>query len=159
MERSERRYQDDKTVGEKMKIMTIITIMAVAVFATSQVNALSVSINPEHPEPGDKITVSLPAESNVSGVTIQVCVGDICRLPEPMEKVGDEYIYSFYVNETADVHLNFTIAYSNGTSIWDDSTHFKVEKSGGGSTPGFASVIAVSATAGAFLIMKRRTKL
>lgn len=114
-----------------MKITPIMAILTVAIFAASQVNALSVSVNPdispEYPEPGEKITVSVPAESNVSNITIQVCVGDICRLPQPMEKVGDEYIYSFYVNETADVHLNFTIAYSNGTSIWDDSTYFKVE--------------------------------
>jgi len=142
-----------------MKKIMIMTIIAVAVLAAGQVGAISPTITPQHPEPGDKITVSVPAESNVSNITIQVCIGDICRLPEPMEKMGNEYTYSFYVNETADVHLNFTIHYSDGTSAWDDSTSFRVEKASNGNTPGFASAIALSAAVIALLIRRKQTKL
>jgi len=142
-----------------MKIITVLAALAILSLAATQVSALDVTWSPEHPEPGDKITVHLSPGSGVSNVTIQVCVGDICRLPQQMEKVGGDYTYDFYVNETAGVHLNFTIAYSNGTSIWDDSTYFKVEKSGGGSTPGFVSVIAISAAVVALLMRKKRTKL
>ena len=142
-----------------MKIFSIITALLVVSLIVVQANALSPSITPEHPAPGDKITVTLPAESNISSITIQVCVGDICRLPEPMEKVGDEYTRSFYVNETAEVHLNFTINYADGNSTWDDSTHFKVEKAGKSSTPGFEFAVAVSAAAAAMLLFARkRTK-
>ncbi|HHH77656.1 MAG TPA: hypothetical protein ENL18_00375 [Thermoplasmatales archaeon] len=141
-----------------MKTITILAAIAILSLAVTQASAFDVTWSPEHPAPGDKITVNLSPGSNVSNVTIQVCVGDICRLPQPMEKAGDEYTYSFYVSETADVHLNFTIKYTNGSSTWDDTTRFKVEKSGNGS-PGFGSVIAVSAAAAAVLLVrKKRTK-
>jgi hypothetical protein len=146
---------------ENVKIIPVLAALAIFSIAITQVNALDVIWSPEHPEPGDKIMVNLSPESGVSNVTIQVCVGDICRLPQPMEKVSENYIYytySFYVNETADVHLNFTTDYINGSSTWDDTTSFRVEKSGNDS-PGFGSVIAVSAAAVAILLMrKKKTK-
>ena len=142
-----------------MKI-TVLAVLAILSLAATQVSALNVTWSPENPEPGDKITVALSPESGVSNVTIQVCVGDICRLPQPMEKVGGDYTYDFYVNETADVHLNFTIDYSNGSTIWDDTTSFRVEKAAAGNgSPGFGSVLAVFAAAAAVLLVRRkRTK-
>jgi len=141
-----------------MKIITVLAAFVILSLAVTQVSALDVIWSPEHPEPGDKITVHFSPGSDVSKVMIQVCIGDICHLPKPMDKVGEDYTYSFYVNETAEVHLNFTIKYSNGGSTWDDTTRFKVEKSDN-SSPGFGSVIVVSAAAAAVLLMrKKRTK-
>ncbi len=143
-----------------MKIITSLTVLAILFLAIAQANAFNVTWSPETPEPGDKITVNLNAGENVSGVAIQVCIGDVCLIPKPMERVGEEYIHSFYVDETAEIHLNFTMEYADGNNTWDDSTYFKVEKTNDGrGTPGFEFVIAVSAAAAALLLARiKRTK-
>ncbi|MEA2054247.1 MAG: hypothetical protein U9O96_03905 [Candidatus Thermoplasmatota archaeon] len=144
-----------------MKILPIFVLLIFASLAITQANALNVTWTPEHPEPGDKITVYLKADENVSKVILQVCIGDICRLPEQMEKDNGNYVYSFYVNETADVHLNFTVEYTDNTSTWDNSTSFAVEKAGRNSTPGFASIASIIAISVAMtaVFLRKRTKV
>jgi len=136
-----------------VNIFQIAFLLFISFTLTQQ--GIVVTVTPDNPEPGEKVTVYAEAGDNVSGITIQVCYGDICLQPSPMEKVGDKYKYSFYVNETTKVDLHFKII-ENDMIRWDNSTSFKVEKKGNG-TPGFMAVATICAIATVFLLRKRIT--
>lgn len=141
-----------------MKILQIILFLFISFALIQQSSAItpqlpvSVTVTPERPEPGDKITVTAEIKGNISEVIIQVCYGDVCLLPTLMEKEGGKYKNSFYINETTEVELHFKIV-ENGDITWHNSTSFKVEKKGNGIS-GFMTVATVGAIAIFFL--KRR---
>lgn len=136
-----------------MKIFQIAFLLFTS-FVLIQQGSITVTVTPDHPEPGEKITVYAEGEENISDIIIQICYGDICLQPTPMEKVEEgKYRYSFYVNETTKVDLHFKII-ENGNVTWDNSTYFKIEKKGNG-IPGFMAVVTICAIA--VLFLKKRS--
>lgn len=153
--------------------MRTVTLVLVAMIALSTVVAAAprpflrpeVTWTPQQPEPGDQITIYATPDTNVTSMVLQVCVETsdnyVCRIPEEMEKVDHTFSLSFYVNDTAQVHLNFTLIYDDGSQAYDNTTSFRVEPSGGGEgggLPGFAVAGVLAAGAGVLLTRRRRTK-
>jgi len=121
-------------------------------------SAIDVSISPEAPEPGEPITASFPAPDGALNATVQVCIGDKCYIPAEMERQGDLFRHTFYINETGEAHLNVTVDFENGSETWEDIATFEVkEADGGNGTPGFSLVAAVAAVV-AIALLYRRTK-
>ncbi|HDS59989.1 MAG TPA: LPXTG cell wall anchor domain-containing protein [Thermoplasmatales archaeon] len=155
-------------------MMRTVTLALVVLIALSPVVAAAprlflkpeVTWTPEQPEPGDRITVYATPEGNVTSMVLQVCVDTddnyICRIPQAMEKTDDLFSLSFYINETAHVHLNFSLTYGDGSQVYDNTTSFRVEPSEGGNggdgMPGFALAGVLAAGAGALMARRRRTK-
>ncbi len=143
-----------------MKVLQMLFLLFIS-FALLQPSSaitpdtpLSITVTPEHPEPGDKITVYAEGGRNISDIIIQICYGDICLPLKSMKKVEEgKYKYSFYVNKTTEVSLHLKIM--EGESFtWDNSTSFKVEKKGNG-TPGFMAVATICAVAAVLFIRRR----
>ena len=122
-----------------------------------------VTWTPDEPEPNDHITVTVSTEeANVSGIVVQICIETednyVCRIPDQMIKLNNRYTQSFYINETAEVHLNLTIHYEDGSEVYDNSTSFQVKTAsddGNGSTPGFGYLITMVAAGFIALLVRR----
>lgn len=122
-----------------------------------------VTWTPDQPEPNDYITVTVSTEeTNVSGIVLQVCVKTednyVCRIPDQMVKLNNLYTHSFYINDTAEVHLNLTLQYEDGSEMYDNSTSLQVTTAsddGNGNTPGFGYLMAMVA-AGLIAVLVRR---
>lgn len=120
--------------------------------------ALDVTVTPETPEPGEEITASFPAPEGAVNATLQVCVGDKCYIPAQMERQGDQFRHTFYINETGEAHLNITVEHRDGSMTYDNATTFRVKNADGGSSmPGFTAGIVMAAVA-AIATLYRRTK-
>jgi len=146
-----------------LALVVLIALSSVVAAAPRPFREPQVTWTPEHPEPGDRITVYAAPEGNVTSMVLQVCVDTddnyICRIPKDMEKTDDLFSLSFYINETADIHLNFTLTYGDGSQVYDNTTSFRVEPSeGGNGMPGFALAGVLAAGAGALMARRRRTK-
>ncbi len=125
---------------------------------TAPGGVIDVTVTPDTPEPGEQITASFSAPEGALNATLQVCIGDKCFIPAEMERQGDMFRHTFYINETGEAHLNVTVEFPNGTETWENASTFQVKKAGGGSMmPGFTAG-AVMAAATAIAVLRRRTK-
>lgn len=131
----------------------LIGVLVVAPLA----GALDVTVTPETPEPGEEITASFPVPEGAVNATVQVCVGDKCFVPARMERQGDLFRHTFYINETGDAHLNITVTFPNGSETWENASSFTVAKAGGNGIPGFTAFLGMAAVA-VVAVLARRTK-
>jgi PGF-CTERM protein len=146
-------------------LMIFLAFSAVVSAAPRAYSQLEVTWAPNQPEPGERITVTVSSEeTNVSGIHLQVCVKTkdnyVCRIPEQMQELNGDYVHSFYINDTAEVFLNFTIRYLDGFKAYDNSSSFDVKTAAGdnGGTPGFGFVLAVTAAGLAAVFARKQRK-
>jgi hypothetical protein len=148
-------------------MLLLLTFTSAAIAAPQSFSQMEVTWAPFEPTPGDQITVTVGTqETNISGIVMQVCVKTednyVCRIPQQMPEINGDFVYSFYINETAEVHLNLTVQYEDGFDVYDNSTSFKVGPvdEGNGGTPGFGFLMAVMAVGlAAGYIGKNRKRL
>ena len=147
-------------------VVLLVFFLAFASMAAAAPRAFiqpEVTWTPDEPEPNDHITVTVSTEdANVSGIVLQICIETednyVCRIPDQMIQLNNQYTQSFYINETAEVHLNLTIQYEDGSEVYDNSTSFQVKTvsdNGNGDTPGFGYLITMVAAGFIALLVRR----
>ncbi|MFO8132313.1 MAG: PGF-CTERM sorting domain-containing protein [Thermoplasmatota archaeon] len=138
---------------------TVYAVLLTGMLAMAPLaGALDVTVSPETPAPHEQITATFPAPAGAVNATIMVCIGDTCYIPAEMERQGDVFTHTFYINETGEAHLNISVEHQDGSMTWDNETAFEVREAGSGNgTPGFAAVLAVAALV-AVAVLVRRTK-
>ncbi len=119
--------------------------------------ALDVTVSPETPATHEEITATFPAPAGAVNATVMVCIGDKCFIPAEMERQGDLFRHTFYINETGEAHLNITVTHQNGSVTYDNSTAFRMEAAGGNGMPGFTAGVVMAAVA-VVALLARRTK-
>ncbi len=141
------------------KIVASIVLLAGLLLMAPLASALDVTVSPASPASGEPITATFPAPDGAVNATVMVCIGDKCYIPAEMERQGDVFTDTFYINETGEAHLNISVEYQDGTVTWDNDTAFRVGGSGDGNggTPGF-TFWAVMAAVAAVAVLARRTK-
>jgi len=142
-----------------MKRALYTGILAGLLLMAPLASALDVTVSPASPASGEPITASFPAPDGAVNATVMVCIGDKCFIPADMERQGDTFTHTFYINETGEAHLNISVEYQDGSMTWDNATAFQVQEAddGNGGTPGF-TFWAVMAAVAAVALLYRRTK-
>jgi len=104
---------------------------------------------PEHPKPGEDITVYAKISGNISKVCLQYCIGEAC-FPVEMKKEGDMWTYTINGNDVHEgkIDVNITVEDDMGHKVYMEK---EIDVKKGGNAPGFGFAMLGMAIIAIFL--------